>query len=300
MATNEVIIKDSTALKQVAHQQQITERNYFSRLRSLITEYEDVFSYTKRASATYRGILNLLNYHANGLRDWNNAQIIDISMKLEDHHIYPRGYISSAPELDVDQAEAEQLVDCVANRTLMPKLTNIKVGKRAPSDYLAELAGKNTALENCIKSHLLPIDMIADSSWNSYFKTFLEFRAQAIFGLIEQYAILPASDMSARHGLQSETPEVPSSPKKPRFKDMVSNGRIKQGDRLYTRKNPDRIAIVAEGDLVEYEGKFYPINVWGEQVTGWSSINIYDSVILERTGQPLRSLREDAHGAESD
>jgi hypothetical protein len=33
------------------------------------------------------------------------------------------------------------------------------------------------------------------------------------------------------------------------------------------------------------------INAWGQEVTGWSSINIYASVHLERNGQPLKALR---------
>jgi len=142
--------------------------------------------------------------------------------------------------------------------------------------------------------------MLSDPSWSGYFKTFLEYRAQAIFGLIDQYVITPSSDMSSRHGVQAETPDIPAPSKKPRFKDIVASGRIKQGDRLYTRKNPDRIATVVDGETVEYEGLLYPINVWGEKATGWSSINIYDSVILERTGQALRSLREDETAPEGE
>lgn len=297
-STNEVIIKDITVLRQIARHEQISERGYFTRLRSLITEYEDLFSYTKRASATYRGILNLLNYNAKGLRDWKNSQILDLSMKLEDHHIYPRGYISGVPELDMDQSEAEQLVDCIANRTLMPKNTNIRVGKKPPSEYLAELAQHNTSLDICIESHLLPSNMLSDLSWSSYFKTFLELRAQAIFALIEQYAITPASSMNMLYGIQLDIGESLNTPRRGKFKDIVASGRVKKGDRLYTRKKPDAFATVIDGDIVEYEGSRYPINVWGEKVTGWSSINVYDSVILERTGKPLRSLRENEESGE--
>jgi hypothetical protein len=31
--------------------------------------------------------------------------------------------------------------------------------------------------------------------------------------------------------------------------------------------------------------------MWGQQITGWTSINIYEQVCLERTGQTLDSLR---------
>jgi len=41
------------------------------------------------------------------------------------------------------------------------------------------------------------------------------------------------------------------------------------------------------------------LNSWGQQVTGWSSINIYEGVYLERTAQPLQSLRQQDEQAPS-
>jgi hypothetical protein len=149
-ATNEVIINDSQALSQIARGERISQRGYFRRLRSLITEPADLYSYTRRASLTYRGVLNLIAYAASGLHDWSSTQRISIKMtQLDDHHIYPRAYIASRPELDIDNDEAEQLVDCVANRTLIPKLLNIRIGRRPPHDYLSELRQiKNPQLAN--------------------------------------------------------------------------------------------------------------------------------------------------------
>ncbi len=290
-ATNEVIITDCGVLTQIARDEQIATRGYFIRLRSLITEPEDLFSYTKRASATYRGILNLLGYAAQGLKDWNSTHTIDISMRLEDHHIYPRAYIASGPELDIDQAEAEQLVDCVANRTLIPKLLNIRIGKRPPGDYLTEKQKKNSELATCLASHLIPPAILTESTWNSCFSLFLDERATAIFALIERYAIIPATEMAARYGRQVETDSNGQTPHRPRLKDMLADGRIKIGDWLYIQKCADKRAQVVSGGVVEFEGQQMLINTWGQQVTGWLSINIYQSVYLERTGEPLENLR---------
>ena len=290
-ATNEVIITDCSVLTQIAHNEQIAVRGYFMRLRSLITEPEDLFSYTKRASATYRGILNLIGYAAQGLKDWNSAQKIDISMRLEDHHVYPRAYIASGPELDMDQAEAEQLVDCVANRTLIPKLLNLRIGKRPPGDYLAEKHKKNAALASCLATHLIPPAMLTESTWNACFSVFLDERATAIFTLIERYAILPAAEMTARYGRQAEADPNGQTLHRSRLKDMLADGRLKAGDWLYIQKCADKRAQLGSGGMVVFEGQQLTINVWGQHVTGWSSINIYQSVYLERTGQPLENLR---------
>ncbi|RRR65560.1 MAG: DUF262 domain-containing protein, partial [Candidatus Viridilinea halotolerans] len=111
-STNEVIIADSQALTQIARGQCISARGYFRRLRSLVTEPADLYSYARRASQTYRGVLNLLAFDARGLHDWRNTQRIGLSTSdLDDHHIFPRAYITSRPQLDIENDEAEQLMD---------------------------------------------------------------------------------------------------------------------------------------------------------------------------------------------
>jgi hypothetical protein len=268
-SSNETIVTDSTVLIQVARGERIGIRNYFTRLRPLITEPDDLFNYTKKSSGIYRGILNLLGYSAQGLKDWNNTQTIGMSMQLEDHHIYPRAYIASGPTIEgISQNEAEQLVDCVANRTLIPKILNIQVSKKAPSVYLSELLQKNPELPNCLISHLIPEEMITDKTWDSSFKLFLDERAQGIFDLIENYVIEQAAKMAARYGVQSDSSEIEKAPSKPRLKDMFVDGRVLAGDRIFTRKNPKLFAIIIDGETVEFEGKQMPINTWGQKTHG--------------------------------
>jgi hypothetical protein len=263
-------------------------------MRSLVAEPDDLFSYSKRSSMIYKGILNLLGYASKGLMDWSSVQKANASMRLEDHHIYPRAYIASNPTLDVEQNEAEQLVDCVVNRTLIPKLLNIQVGKKSPQTYLSELQQKsNPSLATCLPGHLIPPDMISDPERDGFFKLFLEDRAQAIFSLIESYAIKPAPDIIARHGIQAdESPAINLITSNLRLKDMIRIGKANVGDRVYIRRHPDRIATIIDGENVEFEGQQMSINAWGQKMTGWSSINIYDHVVLERTGQILALLRD--------
>jgi len=292
-ASNEVIITDSGVLGQVARKEAITMRNFFTKLRSLIQEPDDLYSYTKKSSATYRGILNLIGFHSRGLLDWNSTHKIGPTMRLEDHHIYPRAYIASEPPLDMDQAESLQLVDCVVNRTLIPKLLNIQVGKKAPQTYLSALQRNNPDLSQCLATHLMPMDIISEPSWNEHFKLFLQERSQAIFGLIEQYAIQPYSEMVEQYSGQSviDTSRADASTRKARLQDMLADGRIKIGDRIYVRKHPERFATIVSNGVVEYEGQRYSINIWGQKMTGWPSINIYESIFLERTNQPIAALR---------
>jgi hypothetical protein len=288
-ASNEAIIGDSAALIQVARGEQIRDRNYFARLRSRVTEAEDLYSYSKKASAIYRGVLNLLAYASRGLRDWNSTQQIDVSMRLEDHHIYPQAFISSDPSLDLDHELARQLVDCVVNRTLISKPTNLTIGKKPPQTYLAELNLRNSHLAECLPGHLIPAEMINDPTWNNMFGVFLAERAQNIYALIQKYAINPGTYMASNYGIQGDSDDKRTVASD--LGEMLANGRVRIGERVFTKKQPLRFARIVDGNTVEFEGKKMSINAWGQQMTGWVSINIYASVILERTNQPLGALR---------
>jgi hypothetical protein len=126
------------------------------------------------------------------------------------------------------------------------------------------------------------------------FGFFMEERAKAIFALIEQYAIMPLTEMAERYGAGSdiehntESRRTSSDP----LPRMLADGRINIGDRVYVTGHPDAVATIASGYDVEYEGRRIPINTWGQQITGWASINIYANVYLERTGKTLESLRQ--------
>ena len=294
-ATNEVIIADSQVLTQVALGEKISERGYFRRLRSQVQGPSDLYSYTRRASQTYRGVLNLLAYAAKGLHDWNSTQRMSLAISdLDDHHIFPSAYLASRPELDIDHDEAEQLVDSVVNRTLIPKLLNIKIGKRAPSNYLNEISGKsNSQLALCLSSHLVPEELMTDASRDNFFSSFLEERAQRIFGLIQQYAITPLSAMASAHGapmsLNVDEPEHDLNPN--RLPAMIADGRVIVGERVYVTKHPEQLAVLVSGTDVLYDDQRMSINTWGQRITGWESINVYASVYLERTNQPLGALR---------
>ncbi|MEW5986392.1 MAG: DUF262 domain-containing protein [Chloroflexota bacterium] len=291
-ASNEVIIADSQALSQIARGEKVTTRGYFSRMRPLIASPDDLLSYSKKTSAIYRGVLNLLGYSSQGLMDWSSEQKINASMRLEDHHIFPRAYITSGPSLDMDQSEAEQLVDSVVNRTLIPKLLNIQVGKKAPQVYLSELKKKtNPRLDVCLSSHLIPKELIDDPDRNFFFEDFLKERARAIFELIERYVLSPAAEIVAKHGVEAEEVSPLPNSSRLRLKDMITLGRVRGGDRIHVKRHPDRPARIIDGDTVEFEGERVAINTWGQRVAGWSSINIYEHVVLERTGQTLEELR---------
>lgn len=79
------------------------------------------------------------------------------------------------------------LRECVLNRTLIDKKTNIRIGKKAPSVYLAEIAKELKPQEaaELLRSHLLP-EAKDGPLWKDDFEGFLEAREAAILGQIHE------------------------------------------------------------------------------------------------------------------
>jgi hypothetical protein len=139
---------------------------------------------TPRQRAIYRGGMALILRHE--ARDFHSGKRITANMmleeKIDDHHVFPQKYLSdSFPNISTVERDA------VLNRTLIDKITNIHIGKRAPSDYLTEIgtalgAGK---LEKLLRSHLIPS---ADDSplVQDNFEEFLKQRQELIASQIDE------------------------------------------------------------------------------------------------------------------
>ena len=110
---------------------------------------------TVRQRALYRGCIALILQSE--ARDFHSGKRITASMvlekKIDDHHVFPKGYFA-----DSKRKVVAALQDCVLNRTLIDKETNIRIGKNAPAVYLGEIETQLGAerLDNVLKSHLLP------------------------------------------------------------------------------------------------------------------------------------------------
>lgn len=80
------------------------------------------------------------------------------------------------------------MVDSVANRTLIPKITNIKIGKKSPSQYLPELEESNPEIRRSLAQHLVPEETI-EGLYDELYTIFLEDRARKMFELVKKYVI---------------------------------------------------------------------------------------------------------------
>ena len=139
---------------------------------------------TVRQRALYRGCIALIL--RSEARDFHSGNRITAGMvlekKIDDHHVFPKGYLA-----DSGEEVAATLRDCVLNRTLIDKETNIRIGKKAPADYLDEIEAElgTDRLNNVLESHLLPHGT-KSSLREGRFSDFLKERQQRFTQKIEE------------------------------------------------------------------------------------------------------------------
>lgn len=135
---------------------------------------------TGRQKSQYAATLALLT--ANGALDFHEATKLtpDVIAKrgVDDHHVFPRGWFK--------QNSIAYKTDTVLNHALIDRTTNQRIGKRAPSDYLAEMrAHLGDDFERVLGSHTLPAEadgpLLSDD-----FDGFLRWRIEQIATLLQQ------------------------------------------------------------------------------------------------------------------
>ena len=91
---------------------------------------------------------------------------------VDDHHIFPSAYLR-------DEG-GNTHADTVLNHTLIDKLTNIRISKKAPSVYLAEIDKElHEALPRVLRSHGLP-EAMDGPLWTDDYEAFLTWRPTSL------------------------------------------------------------------------------------------------------------------------
>ena len=76
----------------------------------------------------------------------------------------------------------------------------------------------------------------------------------------------------------------------PRMAKLIEWGIVSPGDQLKVRNFKNSDATVIDAKTVNFKGTPVRFNEWGQEVTGWSSIDIYDWAETQ-SGQTLTKLR---------
>lgn len=117
---------------------------------------------TPKQQSIYKALMALVLRH--DATDFHHGHALTsasiAAQSVDDHHVFPRAFLNPSGE---EPNHPIQLVDCILNRTLIDANTNQRIGKRAPSDYLEEIATEleklgagNDLFDRALESHLLP------------------------------------------------------------------------------------------------------------------------------------------------
>ncbi len=96
-----------------------------------------------------------------GYLNFENGNPVSIASTLEDHHIFPNDYLKKNWASVQNTLDSEVAIDCVVNRTLIPKLTNIKVSNKPPlRDTCWKLKSRILNIEKALHSHMLSTELL--------------------------------------------------------------------------------------------------------------------------------------------
>ena len=97
---------------------------------------------------------------------------------VDDHHIFPKGYFKDE--------QLDYAVDTVLNHTLIDRVTNIRIGKKAPSRYLAEIRAElGERLEGVLESHSLPTGA-GSPLWHDDFPGLCDYRSAVLTDMVTE------------------------------------------------------------------------------------------------------------------
>lgn len=106
---------------------------------------------------------------------------------IDDHHVFPQAFLPDSM--------LKQTKDCVLNRTLIDKMTNIKISAKAPSTYLADMCnalGEST-VRAILRSHSLPAETDGPL-FNDDYEEFLNWREATLRSQILEVTGWPSPD----------------------------------------------------------------------------------------------------------
>lgn len=185
-AAQTAVLEDAQNLEAVGEGDFSGVAEWLEKIHPMVKTREELLSVSKQYDAAYMGVLNLVHHVSSGLVNWQNGDRLSPASSLEDHHIFPKDYLKK--RADEGENDPIKWTDCVVNRTLIPKIQNIKIGNKSPSRYLQELKEKNPRIEDALNAHLLPAELVS-GLYDDMYEIFLDERADRIVRLIDEIVI---------------------------------------------------------------------------------------------------------------
>ena len=134
-----------------------------------------------RSSAVYKGVHALLI--PNECRDFRTGIPIDgkifFDHNIDIHHIFPRAWCE-------DQNIKSRVFNSIVNKTPLSRMTNQKIGRRKPSEYLLKIREEvridKTEMDKRLTSHLISPDTLSRNDFRGFFNA----RKKALLTVIQK------------------------------------------------------------------------------------------------------------------
>ena len=179
-------LEDAQALQKAATGDFGSIISVINKIQPVVRTKEDLLVIHKKYDAVYKGILNLVSYATGGYLNFENGNPVSVASNLEDHHIFPNDYLRKNWAEVHDSLDSVVAIDCVVNRTLIPKLTNVRVSNKPPSKYLGEIKARNPNIATPLKSHLLSEDLLS-GDYDKNYDYFLDERSDEILDILRAH-----------------------------------------------------------------------------------------------------------------
>ena len=112
---------------------------------------------------------------------------LKISTSRNYHHFFPKAYLKRKPEVD------KFYINHIINITIVNGHSNLRIGTKAPSEYIQKYSKKNESISDCLKTHLIG-DFDKFGILNDDYDKFFNERAVLISKEIEKRVILTDVD----------------------------------------------------------------------------------------------------------
>ncbi len=207
----------------------------------------------------------------------NNPLQIDTS-KLQIEHLLPQSNTKWINELGISEEKYAQNMNRLGNLTLATQKDNIVMSNNL-FDYKKQILQDSAHLR-------MNIEILNLKKWD------IEEIDKRTNSLIELIITLYKYN-SSKSIIDDTEKEDKSFNKPPRMKQLIEDGLIKIGDKIYLTMNKEgSMAELTSASTVLYKGEQITLNKWGQKISGWKSIRIYSYLVIDGENQTLQEKRE--------
>lgn len=178
-STNDMIVDDCKKMELIA-KGGVFPKEYLRHFKFDFS-YDDLLELTS-VGAVFTGIMSIMNFRKNKLKNLGNNNDIDFENNINIHHIFPTKYLEKNFP---DESFENENSDSILNKMITERIPNIKFSDKRPSQYLSEL--NNLNLNDSLASHLISsVDQFKNGDYDLNYKTFTIQRGELITKMISE------------------------------------------------------------------------------------------------------------------